>query len=93
MSNVKTLVTQAIDDERDAKRYTTPFRTTIERVREGDLVAYIGKNPDRTPTVEFLMEVDEVAHDDLTGAFTLLFTGGHFREALAGVPMMVARRK
>lgn len=92
MSNIKTLVTQAIDEQGDAKRYTTPFRTVIERVRAGDVVAYITKGRSG-PEVEHLMEVSATSYNEVTGAYTVLFEGGHFREALAGVPMMVARRK
>lgn len=93
MSNVKTLVTQAIDESGTAKRYTTPFRTTIERVREGDVVAYLAKNDQGNAEVEHLLEVADVAYNATTGAFTLRFTDGNFREALAGLPLTVARNK
>lgn len=92
MSDVKMLVTQAINEQDDAKRYTTPFRTTIERVREGDLVAYIGRGQDG-PEIDHLLEVDTVAYDDVTGAFTLVFADGNYRQSVPGLPLTVARRK
>lgn len=91
MSNIKMLVTQAIDEQGDAKRYTTPFRTVIERVRQGDVVAYIGKGRNG-PEVEHLLEV-EVVTRHYNGAITLDFADGHYRSAFPGLPLMVARRK
>jgi hypothetical protein len=90
-SNVKTLVTQAIDEQGNAKLFTTPFRTTIERVKEGDIVAYLAKGEDGGPVVEHLLDVVEVATHGRS--VTLLFADGNFREALEGLPLTVARRK